>query len=166
MHDILTTQSNGVRLITDAWSSVLGPSVLIWLAGHTRLMRPTTHFRFRSLEELLRRRKSTRPPWENDFAAMAGDAEPEVNPMVTNYKTVLRLMDQYLPVDQWAGKTITPDMLRELAVLENSSLDDLLHKCLSGNATPAPAESLKEPWAKSAGDTARRSRKSEIRNPN
>jgi hypothetical protein len=44
-----------------------------------RRIRPTTNFHFRSLEEILQRRKARRLPWEDDFAAMAGDAEPEVN---------------------------------------------------------------------------------------
>lgn len=130
LYDILTNQRNGVPLITEAWSPVLGPSILVWLTGDVRRIRPTTHFYFRSLEEIIQRRKSRRPPWENDFAALAGDAEPEVSPRTTDYATVLRLMDQYLPVEQFAGKIITPEMLQDLGLLENSPLDALLQKCL------------------------------------
>jgi hypothetical protein len=75
---------------------------------------------------------------------MAGDAEPEVNLGLNDYRTVLRLMDQYLPVDQLAGKIITPDMLRELGLLEDSPLDNLLQKCLATESSPAPDNSSGE----------------------
>jgi len=137
LYDILTTQSNSVALITDAWSPVFGPSKLIWLAGNVRRMRPTTQFRFLSLHEVLRRL-----PSEDDFEALVGDAEPEVSPMAIDYKTVLRLMDQYLPVDEYAGKTITPEMLRELGLLGKSPLDDLLHKSLAGETITTQPDSV------------------------
>ena len=85
----------------------------------------------------MRRNKSRRPPWEDDFEAIAEGAEPEVYPVVTDYKKVLELMNQYLPVDEFAGKAITPEMLRELGLLENSPLNAMLQNCL---ATDTPAK--------------------------
>jgi hypothetical protein len=135
VYDILTTRGNGSQIVTEAWSPVLGSSVLVWLAGHVRRIRSTTHFHFRSLQEITRRRRQHRPPWENHFEALAGDAEPEANPWTTDYKKVLELMDQYLPVDQCIDKFMTPAMLNELGLLENSPLDNLMGRCL---ARPAP----------------------------
>jgi hypothetical protein len=130
-YHILTTKSNGVQIITDAWSSVLGPSILVWLAGDVRRIRPTTNFYFRSLQETTSRRRSRRPLLEDDFESMTSDSEPEVSPGLNDYKTFLELIDQYLPVDQIAGKFISPAMLSEFGLLEDSPLDNLLNKVLT-----------------------------------
>lgn len=144
IYDILATERNGVKVITDAWSPLLGSSLLVWLAGDVRRLRSTTHFRFLSLQGA-KSSKFRRPPWENDFAAL-DDAELEDSPMVTDYKTVLRLINQYLPVDEFAGKTITPEMLEDFGLLENSPLDALLNHCLPGTSAN-PNDLVAEPKA-------------------
>lgn len=138
IYELLATKRNRVTVITDAWSPILGPGLLVWLAGEVRRMRPTTHFQFLPLHGVMRRNKSRRPQWEDDFEAMADASEPEVYPVVTDYKKVLELMNQYLPVDEFAGKAITPEMLGELGLLENSPLDAMLQKCLA-KEVPAKA---------------------------
>ncbi len=62
----------------------------------------------------------------------------------TDYKTVLELMNQYLPVTQFAGKTIIPKMLRKLRLLENSPLENLLQKCLAGDEMTSQPDSTAE----------------------
>ena len=66
---------------------------------------------------------------------MTSDNEPEPSVGLEDYKTVLRLMDEYLPVDQWAGKIITPAMLRELGLVGRGPLDDLLQQCLARDSS-------------------------------
>ena len=69
---------------------------------------------------------------QDDFEAMTDDADPEVSPKATDYKTVLELMNQYLAMARFAGKTVTTKMLRELGLLENSPSGNLLNNCWPG----------------------------------
>ena len=101
----------------------------------------------RSLREILLRHKQRHPPWEDDYEAMAGDVESEATIWSTDCKTMLRLMDQYLPVDEFVDKIITPDRLKELGLVGHSPLDDLLRKCLAENLPSAPPVPAKEPGA-------------------
>ena len=137
LEEILTSRSEGISITTEAWSPVLGPSVLLWLKGDVRLIRRTAYLHFRSLSEV-KRRKQRRPPWENEFNFMDADAEPGINLCFNDYETVLRLVDEYLPVDQLADKIINPDMLKELGLLGRGSLDDLLDKCLAPERVADP----------------------------
>ena len=131
--EILATKRNGVTIITDAWSPVIGSSVLTWLAGDIRRIRKTAYLNFRSpLDNGNPRRRNF--PWDDCFDLFAGDAEPGIDLAEQDYKTVLQLIDEYLPIKQMAGKIITPDMLKEFGLLENSPLDNLLKHCLSGDA--------------------------------
>jgi len=143
VHHGLTTRPPGITVVTQAWSPVLGPSLLVWLVGDVRDVRPTASFRFRSLGQVARF-KQRRPPWEEDRGWMTSDNEPEPSVGLEDYKTVLRLMDEYLPVDQWAGKIITPAMLRELGLVGHSPLDDLLGQCLARDPSLVPGDSAGE----------------------
>jgi len=131
--EILATKRNGVTIITDAWSPIIGSSVLTWLTGDIRRIRKTAYLNFRSpLDNGNPRRRNF--PWDDCFDLFAGDAEPGIDLAEQDYKTVLQLIDEYLPIKQMAGKIITPDMLKEFGLLENSPLDNLLKHCLSGDA--------------------------------
>ena len=137
IYDILTTRNHGAELIMEAWSPVLGASMLVWLAGNVRRVRSTTHFRFRSLQEMVRR-ASRRSFSENNFLVVAGDVDPDDHPYVVDYRMVLQLMDQYLPIDQLADTIITPAKLKELGLLENSPLDDVLLRCMGAGRQSQP----------------------------
>lgn len=143
LEEVLASRGGGIPIITEAWSPVLGPSVLLWLKGDLRLIRRTAYMHFRSLSEV-KRRKQRRPPWEDDFNFMDGDAEPGANLCVTDYETVLRLVDEYLPVDQLADKIITPDMLKELGLLGRGPLDVLLEKYMAPERVVDPRGSQPE----------------------
>ena len=127
---VLASRGGGMPITTEAWSPVLGPSVLLWLKGNVRLIRRTDYLYFRLLSEA-KRRKQHRPLWEDDFNFMDGYAEPGINLCVTDYETVLRPVGEFPPVDQLADKIITPDMLKELGLLGGGPLDDLLEECMA-----------------------------------
>ena len=128
VYDLLTNHSGRVTIVTDAWSPLIGPSVLVWLAGDVRRVRATTNFTFMSLSAV-RRRKARRFPWDDEVEPAEVEVEPQIDLGTVDYQTVLGLMDQYLPVEQFGGKVITPAMLKEMGLLENSPLDAFIQKC-------------------------------------
>jgi len=143
LYDILAAQRNGVTVITEAWSPVIGPSILTWLAGDVRRIRNTTYLHFRSAQDIFSR-KNRCFPWEDDIDLFGEKAESEINLAEQDYNTVLRLIDEYFSVEQMAGKIITPDMLKEFGLLEKSPLDNFLRNCWSKGATSVPTTSEKD----------------------
>lgn len=129
IYDILSSRSPGILLVTEAWSPLIGPSALVWLAGDVRRIRSTTFMHFRTLQEVLKRRPR-RSPWD-EAVEPEEETEPKVSLPGTDYGKVLELMSQYLPVDQLAGRVLTPSMLRDYALLEGNPIDKLLVKCMA-----------------------------------
>jgi hypothetical protein len=140
LHEIITNKHNGVTIITEAWSPVLGASFLVWLAGDVRHMRRTTFAHFRSLQENFPVRDDKGSI--DEFMEFLGPNEPAPfrNLCEEDYKTVLQLLDEYIPVEDWCGKIIRPPMLQELGLLGAHPVDDLLKKFLSGTDAPASPE--------------------------
>jgi len=127
IYDFLTRHRHGATIVTDAWSPLMGSSILVWLAGDVRRVRATTNFTFLSLAAM-KRRKAFPFPWDDEPEPAEVEGEPPVDLGLVDYQTLLGLMDQYLPVEQFGGKVITPAMLKEMGLLENSPLDAFIQK--------------------------------------
>lgn len=128
-YDILAASRGNVTIVTEAWSPLIDASVLMWLAGNVRRIRSTTCVHFRSLREIQRRRRC-RLPWEEAKDFMPDEPDQGDQLWAADYKAVLELMGQYLPVDQFSDQIISPAMLGEMALLEGNELDRLLLGCM------------------------------------
>ena len=140
VYETLKHKPAATRVITDAWSPLLGGSVLVWLAGDFRKIRPTAWVYFHRSG-----RKKRRFPWDDEQewdSAPEGPNLPEVD-----YRNLLRLIEHYLPVKDFAGKVVTPALLSEFCLLE----ERIPGFCRRPQGSP-PAESSHPPADKPAGN--------------
>ncbi|HEY3760442.1 MAG TPA: hypothetical protein VGN23_01695 [Verrucomicrobiae bacterium] len=118
IRSILLGRAPGTELVTNARSSLQGGSVLVWLMGDRRTIREDARVFFK------------RNPLadENLVEVYAGLGEPEskykdsyssFDPADADYARVLKLIDEYLPVRQFAGRVVSVNLLREFGLVEN-----------------------------------------------
>jgi len=124
IRSILTNRSPGMELVTNARSSLQGGSVLIWLLGDRRMIRDDARVFFK------------RNPLadENPVEVYAGlgqaeskykDSYSSVDPEDADYARVLKLINEFLPVRQFAGRIVSVNMLREFGLVDNRRVDTL-----------------------------------------
>ncbi|HEY1664047.1 MAG TPA: hypothetical protein VGI03_16695 [Verrucomicrobiae bacterium] len=122
IRSILMGRPRGTELVTHARSSLQGGSVLVWLLGDRRVIRDDARVFFK------------RNPLadENLVEVYAGLGEPEskykdsysaFDPEDADYARVLKLIDEFLPVRQFAGRIININLLREFGLVDNQRAD-------------------------------------------
>jgi hypothetical protein len=118
IRSILMSRSPGTKLVTNARSSLQGGSVLVWLLGDRRMIRDDARVFFK------------RNPLadENPVEVYAGlgqaeskykDSYSSIDPEDADYTRVLKLIDEFLPVRQFAGRIVNVNMLREFGLVDN-----------------------------------------------
>ena len=118
MRSILLSRPPGIELVINARSSLQGGSVLVWLLGDKRLIRndARVYFKRNPLAD------------ENPVEVYAGLGEAEskykdsyssVDPEDADYSRVLKLINEFLPVRQFAGRIVSVNMLREFGLVDN-----------------------------------------------
>jgi len=118
IRSILMNRSPGTKLVTNARSSLQGGSVLVWLLGDRRMIRDDARVFFK------------RNPLadENPVEVYAGlgqaeskykDSYSSVDPEDADYARVLKLINEFLPVRQFAGRIVSVNMLREFGLVDN-----------------------------------------------
>jgi len=132
IRSILLQRSPKTQLVTNARSSLQGGSVLVWLLGDQRLIRDDARVFFK------RNPLADEDPVE--VYAGIGDAEPkykdsytDVDPEDADYVRVLQLINEFLPVNEFAGRVINVPVLREFGLVENETVDNFLATAFSKN---------------------------------
>jgi hypothetical protein len=108
LHQLLSAKLHKTLLITDAWSSLIDASVLIWLLGERRRIRPTAWL-------FLRKPRASYDPVPFFWPG------PPMEVCDRDHHTVLRLINHYLPVGKLMGSPMTGHMLAEYCLLEEQS---------------------------------------------
>jgi hypothetical protein len=129
-------RSPETKLVTNARSSLQGGSVLIWLLGDQRIIRDDARVFFK------------RNPLADEDAAevYAGlgesrqeykDSYSSVDPEDADYARVLQLINEFLPVNEFAGRIVNVSVLRDFGLVENEHADNFLAAAFSksGQAT-------------------------------
>jgi hypothetical protein len=125
IRSILLHRSPRTRLITNARSSLQDGSVLVWLLGDQRILRDDARIFFRRADMSDNNEADTNEVWkESDLKYV--DSYSEVDPEDSDYIKVLRLIDEYLPVKELAGKVVNLPVLRQFGLVENEQLDCFL----------------------------------------
>src|SRR5204862_6829405 len=103
IRSILMKRLPGTQLVTNARSSLSGGSVLVWLLGYQRIIRDDARVFFN------RNPLADEDPVE--VYAGLGEAEQKykdsyssVDPEDADYALVLQLIDEFLPVNEVAGR--------------------------------------------------------------
>jgi len=118
IRSILLSRPPGIELVINARSSLQGGSVLVWLLGDKRMIRDDARVYFK------------RNPLadENPVEVYAGLGEAEskykdsyssIDPEDADYSRVLKLINEFLPVRQFAGRIVSVNMLREFGLVDN-----------------------------------------------
>jgi hypothetical protein len=130
-------RSPKTRMVTHARSSLQGGSVLLWLLGDRRTIREDARLYFR------RTTMSKDDEVSQDGGAKEGppgyrDSYSELDPDEGDYARVLELINEFLPVQEMAGRLIGVPVLRQFGLVENEKVDGFLAAVFSKR--PAPEE--------------------------
>lgn len=122
---ILIKRSPETKLVANARSSLQGGSVLVWLMGDERIIRGDARLFFK------RNPLADEDPVE--VYAGLGEVEPKykdsyssVDPEDADYARVLELINEFLPVNEFAGRIVNVNVLRDFGLVENEGVDKLL----------------------------------------
>jgi hypothetical protein len=125
IRSILLQRPSRTRLVTNARSSLQGGSVLVWLMGDRRVIRYDARVFFRRADMSETNEADENEVWkESDLKYV--DSFSETDPEDSDYVKVLRLIDEFLPVRELAGKVVNVPMLRQFGLVENEKLDRVL----------------------------------------
>jgi hypothetical protein len=124
IRSILVNRPPGVELVTNARSSLQGGSVLVWLLGDRRMIREDARLFFKrnpladhNLVEVFAGFDETEAKYK--------DSSSSFDPEDADYARVLKLIDEFLPVRQFAGRIVNVNMLREFGLVDNQSVGPL-----------------------------------------
>jgi hypothetical protein len=126
----LMERSPKTRIVTHARSSLQGGSVLLWLLGESRTIRDDARICFRrttlSEEDVLPENGA----WKNDEPKYR-DSYSTIDPDESDYARVLELINEFLPVNEMAGRLIGVPVLRQFGLIENEKVDHFLAAAFS-----------------------------------
>jgi hypothetical protein len=133
LRSVLMQRSAKTQLITNARSSLQNSSVLLWLLGDTRIIRDDAKVFFRraaaSVNDDLDATASSEPKFTDSFS--------ETDPEEADYSRVLELINEFLPVNELAGKFLNRAALRQFGLVENEAVDRFLQTVLGKGRDPA-----------------------------
>jgi hypothetical protein len=143
MRSMLLKRSPQTRIITNARSSLMGPTVPIWLLGETRHIREDAQLRFRPAG-----------PFCPDDAPVAWKDRctcDECEIEERDYIRVLEAINEFLPAKELAGQPIEISVLKQFGLVENEKVDSFLAVAFRGDKergekqrAPRPREPAKE----------------------
>jgi hypothetical protein len=136
VRSILMQRSPETKLVTNARSSLQGGSVLLWLLGDERIIREDARVFFK------RNPLADEDPME--VYAGLGVAEPKykdsyssIDPEDADYARVLQLINEFLPVNEFAGRVVNVSVLRDFDLVENERTDNFLAAAFSKSGRAA-----------------------------
>ncbi len=132
VRSVLLERAPETHLITQARSSLQDGAVLIWLLGDTRLIREDArlHFRRAALDEDDEEDWKSTEEWKakpNHWGCLS-----ECLPEEGDHDAVLRCINQFLPVNELAGRLIGVPTLRQLGLVDSERMDRFLAESFGG----------------------------------
>jgi hypothetical protein len=119
IRSILMKRSEKIRIVTNARSSLQGGSVLVWLLGNERIIRNDARIYFKRIdlseEEEENASKRSEPKYRDSFS--------EIDPDDYDYARMLRVINEFLPVNELAGRPIGVSVLKEFGLIDNEKAD-------------------------------------------
>src|SRR6185436_13500979 len=114
------------RIVTNARSSLQGGSVLVWLSGDSRVIRHDARVFFRRIEQSDDDEADKDGAWK-ETEPKYSDSYSETEPEEADYAEMLKVIDEFLPVKELAGRPIKVPVLRQFGLVENEKLDRFLN---------------------------------------
>ncbi len=122
IRSVLMGRSPKTQIITNARSSLQGGSVLVWLLGDRRIIRDDARVYFRRVD-LSEDEAEQNETWKD---TRYRDSFSEIDPEDGDYARVLQLINEYLPVNELAGRLTGVPVLRQFGLVENEQVDCFL----------------------------------------
>ena len=135
IRSVLVARSPKTRVITNARSSLQNGSVLVWLAGDTRIIRDDAKVYFRRATICEDEAPKEEEAWKDDEPSI-WDLSSEVDPEEGDYLRVLQLINEFLPVREMAGRLITVPELRQFGLVDNEKVDHFLAQAFAQEKEP------------------------------
>ena len=123
IRSILMKRTEKTRLVTNARSSLQGGSVLVWLLGDERIIRDDARLYLRRVD-LPDAEEENAPSQYSE--GKYRDSFSEIDPDDYDYVRVLRVINEFLPVKELAGRMIGASVLKEFGLIDNEKADDQL----------------------------------------
>lgn len=123
IRSILMQRFTKTQLVTNAQSSLQGGSVLVWLSGDSRVIRKDARVFFRRAD--LSDDDGDDVVWKDGGLKHSAPGS-EIDPEESDYARVLKVINEFLPVKELAGRPIYVPVLRQFGLVENEKLDHFL----------------------------------------
>ena len=130
IREALLTRSSRTRVIMNARSTLQNGSVMIWLLGDERAIRDDAKIFFRRADLPEDAEVDPSSDWRN-LEATYRDSYSEIDPDEADHARVLQIIDEFLPVKEFAGRLIGPAVLKQFGLVENESVDGFLASAFS-----------------------------------
>jgi hypothetical protein len=119
LHEEIRKRPAGTRIHMRARTCLLDGAILIWLAADTRSMRSDTWIQLSQLPE------ESIFSGNDDYPSSIRSSEE--SPADTDFRTIVRYLDEFLPVNEIAGFRLFESDLRELGILDDpDGMDPLM----------------------------------------
>ncbi len=138
LRSVLLARSPEIRLVTNARSSLQNGAVLIWLLGDTRIIRDDARLYFRRTTLSEDDEEELKSVWKNE-ALKYCDSFCELDADEVDYRRVLELINEFLPVKELAGRPIELPILKQFGLAESDKVDYFLASAF-GRETKKPPE--------------------------
>jgi hypothetical protein len=134
MRSVLAARSPKTHVTMNARSSLQGGTVLVWLMGDRRWIRDDAHVFFRPASEP---DADDHDAWKKADDTGAG-APLGMSPEEGDYLRVLEVINEFLPVGEFAGRLIRVAVLRQFGLVENPAVDSFLAKIFARTKPSMP----------------------------
>lgn len=125
IRDALLKRSPKTQIVIDARSSLQNGSAMIWLLGDVRTIRDDAKVFFRRADLPDDAEIDANGDWRA-LEANYKDSFSEVDPEEGDHARVLQVIDEYLPVKEFAGRLIGVAVLKQFGLVENERVDGFL----------------------------------------
>ena len=125
IRSVLMARSSKTQIITNARSSLQGGSVLVWLLGDRRIIRDDARVYFRRIDTPEEVSADQSEVWK-DGDLKYRDSFSEIDPEDGDYARVLQVINEFLPVNELAGRLVGVPVLRQFGLVENEAVDCFL----------------------------------------
>jgi len=124
IREALLKRSPRTQIIMNARSTLQNGSVMIWLLGDTRTIRDDAKVFFRRADLPDDAEVDPNADWRQE--AKYHDSYSDIDPDEGDHARVLQVIDEFLPVKEFAGRLIGVAVLKQFGLVENERVDGFL----------------------------------------
>jgi hypothetical protein len=140
IREALLKRSPRTQVIINARSTLQNGSVMIWLLGDVRTIRDDAKIFFRRADLPDDAEVDPNADWKS-YEPKYRDSFSEIDPDEADHARVLQIINEFLPVKEFAGRLLGVAVLKQFGLVENESVDGFLTtafaKTAEGINTPA-----------------------------